>query len=144
MVNANTIATITVISSDLFKMMRFNMPPFSYTLALALGFMVLRAAASGSGLVDLLLARRLVRAPNRDVRARFIELEVTRSGTVLKDIDRVLGIAGVGYEGGREALVGVVARTRALKRLVDFPALGILLGLLAYPVLGVAGVGTSG
>ena len=62
-------------------------------------------------MVDLLFARRLVCALDRDVRADFIELEVTRSGAVLNYVDRVLGIAGIGYEGGREAQVGVVTRT---------------------------------
>ena len=102
------------------------------------------AAAGGSGLVDLLVARRLVGAPERDIRAYSIELEVTSGGAVPDDAYLVLGVAGVGYEGGGEALVGVVARTRALERLADVPALGFLGRFLADRVLGVAGVGAAG
>src|SRR5215213_4378009 len=84
----------------------------------------------GSGLVDLLVARRRVRGVHLYRRATLLELKVVGLRTVLDDVGQGLGVAGVTDTLDACALVGVVAGLRDVERLVEFTALGLLLALL--------------
>src|SRR5215211_3460458 len=84
----------------------------------------------GSGLVDLLVARRRVRGVHLYRRADLLELEVVGLRTVLDDVGQVLGVAGVTDTLNARALGGVVASLGDVERLVELTALGILLAFL--------------
>ena len=102
-------------------------------------------AGGGSGLVDLLIARRRGRRVHRDVRAYLLHLEVGVPIPVpieapvavevvvlikLYDVDYVLGIAGVRNPLDTCALVRVMATASYLKGLFYLATLAFLLGLL--------------
>src|SRR5215210_6971707 len=84
----------------------------------------------GSGLVDLLVARRGRFWAYLDRGVNLIELEVVGVPVDLGEVYDVLGITGVGYSLNACALVGVVALAGDRERLVDVPALGLLLDVL--------------
>src|SRR5918998_3394843 len=87
-------------------------------------------ARSGRGLVDLTRALGRVRGAKVDRGAALVELKVPL-GSVLDDVDQVLGVAGVTDALYAHTLVGVVATTGDRERLIEVGALGLLLGLLA-------------
>ena len=102
-------------------------------------------AGGGSGLVDLLIARRRGRRVHVDVRGNLLHLEVgvpipvpieapVAVGVVvlikLYDVDYVLGIAGVRNPLDTCALVRVMATASYLKGLFYLATLAFLLGLL--------------
>src|SRR5215210_2886286 len=84
----------------------------------------------GSGLVDLLVARRGRLRANLDRGVNLIELEVVCLPIDLGEVYDVLGVTGIGYSLNACALVGVVTRLGDVKRLVYVPALCILLDVL--------------
>src|SRR5918999_3732642 len=90
----------------------------------------LHLPSRGSGLVDLLIARRgrLRAYLNRGV--HLIELKVVYLPVELGEVYNVLGVAGVGYSLNACALAGVVARLGDVKGLVYVPALSLLLDVL--------------
>ena len=81
-------------------------------------------AGRGSGLVDLLVARRRVLGAHLYGSAVVLELEVVGLGAILKDPDLVLGVTGVRDALHARALVRVVARAGDVERLVNVSALG--------------------
>jgi hypothetical protein len=102
-------------------------------------------AGGGSGLVDLLIARRRGRRVHRDVRGNLLHLEVGVPIPVpieapvavevvvlikLYDVDYVLGIAGVRNPLDTCALVRVMATASYLKGLFYLATLAFLLCLL--------------
>src|SRR5215210_4095652 len=98
------------------------------------------ATERGSGLIDLLVARRFVGATDRKVRTHLLELELVGVGVELDEVYSVLGVTSVRRGVESKALVGVVPRSSGLHRLVDIPAVGLLLRILPYDVLGVTGI----
>src|SRR4028118_1848591 len=91
---------------------------------------VSRLARGGSGLVDLLVARRRVAGAHVERGADLIELEVVGLGAVLDQVELVLGVARVRDALDARTLIGVVALAGDGERLVDLAALGLLLAFL--------------
>ncbi len=87
---------------------------------------------SRGGLVDPLLAPRLVVAVGGDVGAHLLKVELGSPGPVLGKGCVILGVASLGHPLYARALVGVVSRARDAKALISLPALGLLLRLLLY------------
>src|SRR4028119_116156 len=79
------------------------------------------------GLVDLLIARRRVRGVHLKGRTPVVDLEVVGVRSELNQAGLVLGVAGVRGTLDADALVGVVARVGDYKRLVDVPAIRVLI-----------------
>src|SRR5918993_5191858 len=90
-----------------------------------------RFGGSCCGLLNLLLALHIeLRAYL--YRATPLDLYVLGLRTGLDDASLALGVAGVGRTLDRCALVGVITLAGNAERLIDVPALGLLLALLAH------------
>ena len=108
----------------------------------------LRAERRGR-LVDLLVAGGLLGGAQLDRGTNLLELdvavpvevaeeavvEVAYEVAVVYNPYGVLGVAGVGHPLRTHGLVGVGTTISDRERLVYLPALGLLLGLLDYPIL---------
>src|SRR5918997_752381 len=92
----------------------------------------LAVATSRRGLVDLLVARRRVRAAYVDRRADLLKLKVIGLAGVLDDGQQVLGVARVRHTLDIGALVRVVALLGGREVLVNIGALAFLLALLCH------------
>src|SRR5918995_6084722 len=109
-------------------------PPGWRLVIQSLPVVVTSSSVRRSGLVDLLIACRCVYGAHVDRATHLIELKLGVLPSKVEHVYRVLGVAGVGHSLHAHALVGVVAHLGDIKGLPHVPALGLLLGLLGYPV----------
>src|SRR5918997_824243 len=90
----------------------------------------LHLPSRGSGLVDLLIARRGRLRAYLDRGVNLIELKVVCLPVELSEVHHVLGVTGVGHSLCANALVGVVSRAGNLEGLVHIATLSLLLDVL--------------